>query len=102
MERLPMHKIREILRLRWVLGLGVRQAAASAGELPQAMRREASGTESSSVAPRNEGASSGPATRVQYVQVVPPRLSAASRHCGRMPSSAGRNTITISGIWKYV
>lgn len=30
MERLPMHKIREILRLRWVLGLGVRQAAASA------------------------------------------------------------------------
>ena len=26
-----MHKIREILRLRWALGLGVRQAAASAG-----------------------------------------------------------------------
>jgi transposase len=31
MERLPMHQIREILRLRWVLGLGVRQAAAAAG-----------------------------------------------------------------------
>ena len=31
MERLPMHRVREILRLRWVLGLGVRQAAASAG-----------------------------------------------------------------------
>jgi transposase len=31
MERLPMHSVREILRLRWVLGLGVRQAAASAG-----------------------------------------------------------------------
>lgn len=31
MERLPMHRAREILRLRWVLGLGVRQAAASAG-----------------------------------------------------------------------
>jgi hypothetical protein len=31
MERLPMYKAREILRLRWVLGLGVRQAAASAG-----------------------------------------------------------------------
>ncbi len=26
-----MHQVREILRLRWVLGLGVRQAAASAG-----------------------------------------------------------------------
>ena len=26
-----MHRVREILRLRWVLGLGVRQAAASAG-----------------------------------------------------------------------
>lgn len=26
-----MHQIREILRLRWVLGLGVRQTAASAG-----------------------------------------------------------------------
>jgi transposase len=31
MERLPMHRIREILRLRWVLGLGVRQAACAAG-----------------------------------------------------------------------
>ncbi len=31
MERLPMHRAREILRLRWVLDLGVRQAAASAG-----------------------------------------------------------------------
>jgi transposase len=31
MERLPMHRVREILRLRWVLGLGVRQAAASVG-----------------------------------------------------------------------
>lgn len=31
MERLPMHRVRKILRLRWVLGLGVRQAAASAG-----------------------------------------------------------------------
>ena len=26
-----MHQVREILRLRWVLGLGVRQAAVSAG-----------------------------------------------------------------------
>jgi hypothetical protein len=55
---------------------------------------------SSSVEPRNAGASSGPATRVQYCQVEPPRLSVASRHCGRMPSRAGRNTITMSGIWK--
>lgn len=31
MERLPMHRAREILRLRWVLGLGVRQVASSAG-----------------------------------------------------------------------
>jgi transposase len=31
MERLPMHRVREILRLRWVLKLGVRQAASAAG-----------------------------------------------------------------------
>jgi transposase len=31
MERLAMHRVREILRLRWVLKLGVRQAAAAAG-----------------------------------------------------------------------
>jgi transposase len=31
MERLPMHRVREILRLRWELGLGVRQAASAAG-----------------------------------------------------------------------
>ncbi len=31
MERLAMHRVREILRLRWVLRLGVRQAAAAAG-----------------------------------------------------------------------
>jgi transposase len=31
MERLPMHRVREILRLRWLLGLGVRQAASAAG-----------------------------------------------------------------------
>lgn len=30
-ERLPMRKIREILRLRWCLGYGVRQTAASVG-----------------------------------------------------------------------
>src|ERR1041385_7002201 len=30
-ERLPMRKIREILRLRWRLGYGVRQTAASVG-----------------------------------------------------------------------
>jgi transposase len=31
MERLFMHRVREILRLRWVLKLGVRQAASAAG-----------------------------------------------------------------------
>jgi hypothetical protein len=31
MERLPMHCVREILRLRWVPKLGVRQAASAAG-----------------------------------------------------------------------
>jgi len=31
MERLRMHRVREILRLRWVLGLGVRQAASASG-----------------------------------------------------------------------
>ncbi len=31
MERLPMPRVREFLRLRWVLRLGVRQAAATAG-----------------------------------------------------------------------
>ena len=30
-ERLPMRKIREILRLRWCLGYGVRQTASSVG-----------------------------------------------------------------------
>jgi len=31
MERLSMHRLREILRLRWELGLSVRQAASAAG-----------------------------------------------------------------------
>ena len=31
MERLAMHRVREILRLRWVMKLGVRQAASAAG-----------------------------------------------------------------------
>ena len=55
---------------------------------------------SSRVAPRNAGQSKGTAIRVQYCQVLAPRLTAASRHCGRRPSNAGRNTITMSGIWK--
>ena len=41
-----------------------------------------------------------PATRRQYCQVLAPRFTAASRHWGRIPSRAGRKTITISGIWK--
>ena len=55
---------------------------------------------SSSAEPRKAGRSSGNATCVQYWVVVAPRLTAASRHCGRSPSRAGRKTITISGIWK--
>jgi hypothetical protein len=41
-----MHKIREILRLRWVLGLGVRQAAASAGVGHSAVSKTSSRAES--------------------------------------------------------
>ena len=41
-----MHKIREILRLRWVLGLGVRQAAASAGVGHTVVSKTASRAES--------------------------------------------------------
>jgi hypothetical protein len=55
---------------------------------------------SSKVAPRKAGSSMGAATRRQYCHVLAPRFTAASRHCGRIPSRAGRKTITISGIWK--
>ena len=46
------------------------------------------------------GARIGQATRVQYWTVLPPRLSAASRHSLRIESTAGRKMIIISGIWK--
>ncbi len=55
---------------------------------------------SSRNAEMNHGARIGPATRVQYWKVLPPRLSVASRHCGRMESTAGRKMMIISGIWK--
>src|SRR5919202_197274 len=50
---------------------------------------------SSRAPPRNDGRSTGPATCRQYAQVEPPRLSVASRHCGRSPSSAGRAEIQM-------
>jgi hypothetical protein len=55
---------------------------------------------SSRKAPKNAGASSGPPTYRQYCQVDEPRLSDASRHWSLSPSMAGRNTSTMSGIWK--
>ena len=55
---------------------------------------------SNSMLPRKAGRSSGTATCQKYCHRVAPRLTAASRHWGRSPSSAGRKTITINGIWK--
>lgn len=39
MERLPMRKILEILRLRWVLGLTVRESSAALGVSTGAVSR---------------------------------------------------------------
>ena len=50
----------------------------------------------------NDGSSTGPPTYRQYCQDRAPMFSAASRHAGRSPSSAGRMISTISGIWKYM
>ena len=55
---------------------------------------------SSSVAPRKLGQSTGSATLRQYCQLLAPRISAASRHSRFSPSSAGVRISTISGIWK--
>ena len=55
---------------------------------------------SSRNAEMKRGARIGQATRVQYWNVLPPNDSQASRHCGRIESTAGRKIIIISGIWK--
>ena len=55
---------------------------------------------SSRNAEMKRGARIGQATRVQYWNVLPPRDSHASRHCGRIESTAGRKMMIISGIWK--
>ena len=55
---------------------------------------------SNSNAEMKRGTSIGPATRVQYWNVLPPSDSQASRHCGRIESTAGRKMIIINGIWK--
>jgi len=57
---------------------------------------------SRSRAPRKLGARIGPPTWRQNDQLEPPRLAEASYHSCRSPSSAGRKTMTINGIWKSV
>jgi hypothetical protein len=42
----------------------------------------------------------GPPTFRQNDHELPPRLADASYHSWRRPSSDGRKTISISGIWK--
>ena len=56
---------------------------------------------SSTNPPSRAGARTGRPTWRQNCQVVAPLFCAASRHCGRRPSSAGTMTSTISGIRKY-